>query len=75
MHSISKDMKKPEYEADDIIGTLAIQAAKEMKVKVFTGDKDFLQLVDDNVEVVLTKKGHSEVEAYDRKGVLDRYEI
>lgn len=46
-----------EYEADDIIGTAATNAAKEgFDVVVITGDKDLLQLVDDRVEVVLTKK-------------------
>ncbi|MFC7371357.1 DNA polymerase I [Fictibacillus iocasae] len=62
------------YEADDIIGTLANKAAGgEWSVKVFTGDKDLLQLVSPDVEVVLTRKGITEVEAYDLSKVDERY--
>ncbi|MBY6035220.1 DNA polymerase I [Fictibacillus nanhaiensis] len=64
------------YEADDIIGTLASQAAEgEWDVKVFTGDKDLLQLVTPDVEVVLTRKGITEVEAYTVEQVNERYGI
>nr|WP_051291266.1 DNA polymerase I [Fictibacillus gelatini] len=62
------------YEADDIIGTLSTQAEKDnWEVKVFTGDKDLLQLVTDHVKVALTRKGISEVETYDVKQVDERY--
>jgi DNA polymerase I len=62
------------YEADDIIGTLASQAADgDWDVKVFTGDKDLLQLVTPDVEVVLTRKGITEVEAYTVEQVNERY--
>ncbi|MFC7321118.1 DNA polymerase I [Halobacillus campisalis] len=55
-----------QYEADDIIGTLATQAEKEkFDVKVISGDKDLLQLVSDQVKVSLTKKGITNVETYD----------
>lgn len=54
-----------QYEADDIIGTMAEQAKKnEFKVKIISGDRDLLQLVDDSVEVAVTKKGISNVETY-----------
>ena len=40
------------WEADDVIGTLALRAkAQGFKVLVVTGDKDFIQLVDDDVEL------------------------
>ncbi|MDN4527490.1 DNA polymerase I [Fictibacillus sp. NE201] len=62
------------YEADDIIGTLSKQAAEgDWVVNVYTGDKDLLQLVTENVKVTLTRKGISEVEAYDLKQVEERY--
>ncbi|MCK0471351.1 DNA polymerase I [Halalkalibacter sp. APA_J-10(15)] len=65
-----------QYEADDIIGTLAKQAAeKKWEVKVYSGDKDLLQLVDDNVTVVLTKKGITNVEAYDLEMIEEKYGI
>ncbi|MFG6493894.1 DNA polymerase I [Fictibacillus sp. UD] len=64
------------YEADDIIGTLASHAVDgEWDVKVFTGDKDLLQLVTEDVEVVLTRKGITEVEAYTVEQVNERYGI
>ncbi|SFE68655.1 DNA polymerase I [Alteribacillus iranensis] len=66
----------PNYEADDIIGTLSQQAEKEnMEIKVYTGDKDLLQLVSDKTTVVLTKKGITNVEAYGKKEIEDRYGI
>src|SRR5699024_4646091 len=59
-----------QYEADDIIGTLARQAEeKNWHVTVISGDKDMLQLVSDRVTVHVTRKGISEVEAY-TPGVL-----
>lgn len=66
--------EKDQYEADDIIGTLAKQGQdKGWEVKVFTGDKDLLQLVGDKITVTLTKKGITEVEAYNMDMVKDRY--
>ncbi|KHF41041.1 DNA polymerase I [Halalkalibacter okhensis] len=64
------------YEADDIIGTLAKDASsKDFEVKVFSGDKDLLQLVSDKVTVVLTKKGITNVEAYDEALIAEKYGI
>lgn len=46
------------YEGDDIIGTVARQMEdREFHVDIVTGDRDALQLVDENVTVHLTKKG------------------
>lgn len=42
-------------------------------MNVYTGDKDLLQLVTENVKVTLTRKGISEVEAYDLKQVEEKY--
>lgn len=68
--------EKPLYEADDIIGTLSKKAAQEnWEVKVFSGDKDLLQLVDDKITVSLTKKGITEVDDYTPDKVFERYEI
>jgi DNA polymerase-1 len=64
------------YEADDIIGTLAKNAAeKEFEVKVYSGDKDLLQLVSDKITVILTKKGITNVEAYDEALIAEKYGI
>ena len=44
------------YEADDILGTLATSMGKEGKhVYVLTGDRDSLQLIDENISVLLVK--------------------
>ncbi|WP_430509577.1 DNA polymerase I [Gottfriedia solisilvae] len=64
------------YEADDIIGTLAQQASKEdYEVKVISGDRDLLQLVDEQVTVSMTKKGITEVEEYTPAAILEKYEL
>lgn len=73
-----KRYQQTNYEADDIIGTLSktAQAQEEAwKVKVFTGDKDLLQLVDDHTTVSLTRKGITDVDDYTEEKVLERYEI
>lgn len=68
--------QKEMYEADDIIGTLSRQAeATDYEVKVVTGDKDLLQLVDEHVTVSLTKKGISDTDDYTPEKVMERYEI
>lgn len=62
------------YEADDIIGTLAKKAEHEnWEVKVISGDKDLLQLVSEKVTVALTKKGISNVDTYDEEFVKEKY--
>ncbi|MCP4584027.1 MAG: DNA polymerase I [candidate division Zixibacteria bacterium] len=59
-------IEKEGFEADDIIGTLAKKASGAgMEVGMFTGDKDFYQLVDDKVKLLHPKTfewfGHDEV--------------
>ncbi len=45
----------PGVEADDVIGTIAVQASKENRnVLISTGDKDMAQLVDENVTLINT---------------------
>lgn len=51
------------YEADDIIGTLATQASQQMDVVIVTGDKDMLQLVSPKIRVDIIKKG-SQIDVY-----------
>lgn len=55
------------YEADDIIGTLATQAARHTSLEtlILTGDKDAFQLVNDRVRVIVPQKGISETTTYD----------
>ncbi|WP_461226402.1 DNA polymerase I [Lacticaseibacillus suihuaensis] len=54
-----------DYEADDIIGTLAKQAEEAgMTTVIVTGDRDLTQLATAAVTVQVTKKGVAELEAY-----------
>ena len=67
-------LEKDNYEADDIIGTLATQAAaKGYDGRVITGDRDALQLVRPNLRVLLTKKGISEIKDYDTAAFEEEY--
>lgn len=51
------------YEADDVAGSIAYFAKKEgYNVELYTSDKDYLQLVDANVNVCLIKKGMSDIQ-------------
>ena len=60
-----KHYELPNYEADDIIGTLANQAAAEgFEVVIISGDKDLTQLTTENIRVDITVKGVSNLEAY-----------
>ena len=64
------------FEADDVIGTLAKRgAAHGQQVIVVTGDGDMLQLVDDHITVMLTKRGVSDLDIYDPAAVVKRYEF
>ncbi|CAM4369793.1 DNA polymerase I [Stenotrophomonas pavanii] len=51
-------LRVPDVEADDVIGTLALQGlAQDLKVTISTGDKDFAQLVRPGIELVNTMTG------------------
>lgn len=62
------------YEADDIIGTLAKSAEKDgFEVKIFSGDKDLTQLATGGTTVAITKKGITDVEYYTPEHVREKY--
>lgn len=64
------------YEADDIIGTLALQAAKEgFEVYMMTPDKDFAQLVNDRIYLYKPAFMGNDVTIMDTKAVLDKWGI
>jgi DNA polymerase-1 len=57
-------------EADDVIGTLAVQAlALKQDVLISTGDKDIAQLVNEHVTLINTMTNHK----MDRQGVIDKF--
>ncbi|WP_028783426.1 DNA polymerase I [Thalassobacillus devorans] len=65
-----------QYEADDIIGTLATSAEKQgWETNVISGDKDLLQLVSEHTNVTLTKKGITNVEKYTPSFMKEKMEI
>ncbi|MEN6325720.1 MAG: DNA polymerase I [Syntrophomonas sp.] len=64
------------FEADDIIGTLSKQAEEAgLNTIILTGDGDALQLVSEKVNVLMTKKGISEMEKYDPAKVKEKWEV
>jgi DNA polymerase-1 len=65
-----------DYEADDIMGTLACQAtAKDIETLLVTSDMDMLQLVNDHVHVYALKTGLSNIELYSPKSFEAKYGI
>ncbi|WP_366924528.1 DNA polymerase I [Metallumcola ferriviriculae] len=62
------------YEADDLIGSLACAAEKEgFRTLIVTGDRDALQLASKNTEILLTKRGISELDCYGIATVQEKY--
>jgi DNA polymerase-1 len=69
-----KQLEVKGVEADDVIATLATQAAAEgMDVVIVTGDRDSYQLVQDpHVKVLYNKRGVSDYALYDEAGIAER---
>jgi DNA polymerase I len=66
------------YEADDLIATLVKEARQErLPVLVVTGDRDNLQLIDDEAEVrvMMTRRGITDTAVYDEAAVQERYGV
>ncbi len=62
------------FEADDVIATLATQAEDDgFEVLITTGDRDAFQLVSDNVMVLYPKRGVSDLGRIDPAEVMERY--
>ncbi len=63
-------------EADDVIGTVAARFASEGRdVLIVTGDRDFLQLVSPEVGVLLTRRGITSMDLYDRERIEEELEL
>ncbi len=79
MHEVLEAMniavlEVPQYEADDIIGTVAARAENDgIDTLVISGDRDELQLVGPHVRVLINKRGMSEFELYDIEAMKERY--
>ena len=64
---------QPGFEADDLIGTLARRwASPDLHVYIVSGDKDFMQLIDDHTFLYTPKKGE-EATIIGRQGVYDKF--
>lgn len=62
------------YEGDDIIGTLVDFGEKNnLKVSVYTGDKDANQLISPQTTIYRTDKGVTELDIYNEQTLLDKY--
>lgn len=69
-------LEMSEFEADDIAGTLSkMGEEKGLDVILVTGDKDYLQLASDKSKVLITRKGITELEIFDREKIVTEYEI
>jgi DNA polymerase I len=63
---------KEKFEADDVIGTLAMLGEKEnLEVTIVSGDKDFAQLVNERIVLYDTMKNIR----YDRAGVINKWGV
>ncbi len=64
------------YEADDLIATYACKAKAEgYQVKIVSGDKDLLQLVEDGIEVLTPKMGFAKEVNYTPEVFIEKYEF
>ena len=71
-------MEKEGLEADDILGTFAKRAQKEgLEVALVSGDRDLLQIADENIKIRIpkTKGGKTEIEDYYAKDVLETMQV
>ncbi len=64
------------YEADDLIATYACKAKSEgYQVKIVSGDKDLLQLVEEGIEVLTPKMGFAKEVNYTPEVFIEKYEF
>ena len=70
-------LEADEYEADDIIGTLARQADEkhDYMTYIVSSDLDMLQIVDENTKMYRLLKGFSNIEEMDIQAIEEKYGI
>ena len=71
-------MEKEGLEADDILGTFAKRAQEEgIEVALVSGDRDLLQIADENIKIRIpkTKGGKTEIEDYYAKDVFETMQV
>ena len=63
-----------DYEADDIMGALSVDANKKgVETVLITSDLDMLQLIDDDTHVYALKKGFSQIEEFNLASFEEKY--
>ena len=70
-----KIVSKPGFEADDLLGTLAVRSEKKgMDVTILSGDRDLLQLATDKVLIRLpkTSRGKTTIENFHTQEVVEK---
>jgi DNA polymerase-1 len=72
-----RTLEKEDYEADDILATLAARGKAEgYRVLLVSGDRDTIQLVNDDVTLLYPNtQGVSQLKRYDKAAVIERYGI
>jgi DNA polymerase-1 len=69
-------LEQPGFEADDIIGTLAVRAnISNLDTFIVSGDKDFMQLVNDNIFLYSPSGKQSGIKIYDKVAVEDKWGV
>lgn len=69
------------YEADDCIGTIAKNIENDTHIQILTGDRDILQLLDEQIRVILLQKGygnylvHTKDSFFEEKGIYPQQMI
>lgn len=63
------------FEADDIIGTVSRLASVDGEALILTGDRDALQLINENCKVMLTKKGITNTELWGVDELFEKYAL
>jgi len=63
---------EPGYEADDLIASYAAQHPEDFKL-ILSGDRDMLQLLDDNTYVLVQTRGVTEIKVYTPEGFREEY--
>ena len=62
------------YEGDDIAGSVAKQFGSKNNIEthIYTSDKDYLQLIDDNISIEMIKKGLSDIETMNEETLKEK---
>jgi len=70
-------LEKEGYEADDIIGTICknLEKHNDFNIFIISGDKDILQLINNNVYVASPVSGLTTIKIYDEKKVLEKFGV